>query len=221
MTACGVLPRLYASLPPVPGAGVYGGGGAGGACVGLPSTYFELTLSTKPGDRGFRAGCECLEGQAGHAVTGGYRQPLLRVVRCLPPAADVVGARNAQRAGNHNPCLDKHQSIPPLRRVTCNPEPEHTVSGINSWVLGSSLIHTELVSLCHDLEFQREPHSKQGGHKCELRTGNGLYSTGSTSAATITENFKLTLLLNKIKDIRQHELSGRTTEILGARRRER
>ena len=63
--------------------------------------------------------------------------------------------------GNHGPRLDKDQSIPPPRPAACDPRPEYTVPGINSWAFGCSLIHSELMAESQDLGLQGDPRSKR------------------------------------------------------------
>jgi hypothetical protein len=71
---------------------------------------------------------------------------------CLLNVAHMI-AKALTLPGNHSPRLDKNQSIPPPRPAACDPRPEHTVPGINSWALGCSLIHSELMSQRDDLEL--------------------------------------------------------------------
>jgi hypothetical protein len=62
-------------------------------------------------------------------------------------------AKTLMLPGNHCSSLDKYQRAPPPRPSTCEPRPEHTIPGTNSWAFDGSLIHIELMSQCDDLEL--------------------------------------------------------------------
>ena len=64
----------------------------------------------------------------------------------------------------------------------------------------------------NDLELQRESRAKQGGHKSEQRTNNGLHGSEFPSAAPTTGDSTLTSLVKKVQKFNRYDLSGGTTE---------
>lgn len=81
------------------------------------------------------------------------------------------------------------------------------------WTLSDSVRNTSLVSsvsLCTCNIVSALPALGYSDHKCEQRTDNGLHSSGYSSAATMAEDYRLISLLQKITNIRQKILSGRT-----------
>lgn len=118
-------------------------------------------------------------------------------------------AKTRTLPGNHGTRLDKGQSILLPQPAACDPRPE-TVPRVNPWALGGSLIHRELMFQRDDLELQREPTPKQGGHKGKQRAKNWLHDSGSSSVATIHEDSRLTRLLKKVENNWQYEYSERT-----------
>ncbi len=59
--------------------------------------------------------------------------------------------------GDHGPCLNKNQSIPPPRPAAREPRPENTVSRVNLLAFCCSLIDSKLMSQCHNLKLKGEP----------------------------------------------------------------
>jgi hypothetical protein len=84
-----------------------------------------------------------------------------------------VIAKTLTLPGNHRPCLDKKQSIPPPRPAAREPRPENTVSRANLRAFGCSLIHSKLMPQCHNLELQGNPRTDHGRYKQYQRATMG------------------------------------------------
>jgi hypothetical protein len=82
------------------------------------------------------------------------------------------------------------QSIkPPTGPAAQEPRPENTISRVNPWTLGCSLIDSE-------------PQVKQEGHKSEQRINNVFHDSRFSSAATPIEHSMLTTFPKMITNIK-------------------